>query len=113
MFNPFFDFHNNSPVTPYIGGGIGFAALHIDDTFGTDTRGGFSERLFLYAEDDDTVFAYQAGAGIEIALSRTLSLDFGYRYFGTSTADFDSDFAIETEMKFESHNAMAGMRVKF
>ena len=50
---------------------------------------------------------------MEISLNQNLSLDLGYRYFGTSNAKFDSDFASVTEMKFESHNAMAGLRVKF
>ena len=45
MFNTFFDIHNNTPVTPYIGGGIGFASLYLSDTFGTDPVEG---RLTLY-----------------------------------------------------------------
>ena len=112
MFNGFFDLHNESPITPYFGGGIGFAALHLSDTFGTDTRVGVT-RLLLYPEDDATVFAYQAGAGLEIALNRRLSLDIGYRYFGTAKAKFDTDFASTTELKFESHSGAVGIRVKF
>lgn len=113
MFNVFFDLHNDTPVTPYLGGGIGFAALHLSDTFGTDTRSGVPERLLLYSEDDDTVFAYQAGAGLEIALNRQLSLDLGYRYFGTAKARFEKDLINTTDLKFESHNASVGIRVKF
>jgi opacity protein-like surface antigen len=109
MFNGFFDLHNDTPVTPYLGGGIGFAALHLSDTFGTDALG----RGLVYTEDDDTVFAYQAGAGLEIALNRMLSLDVGYRYFGTSKARFDSDLNFTDELKFESHNGAVGLRVKF
>ncbi len=109
MVNTFIDLHNYSPVTPYIGGGIGFAALHLSDTFGTDTTG----RQLLYPSDDDTVFAYQAGAGLEIALNRRLSLDLGYRYFGTSKARFDRDFNKTIRLKFESHNGAVGIRVKF
>jgi opacity protein-like surface antigen len=112
MFNGFFDLHNDTPVTPYLGGGIGFAALHLSDTFGTDTSGTGGQSL-LYFEDDDTVFAYQAGAGLEIALNRMLSLDVGYRYFGTSKARFDSDLNFTDELKFESHNGAVGLRVKF
>ena len=104
MFNTFFDFHNNSPVTPYLGGGIGFAALHMSDT---TARG-----VFLYPEDDATAFAYQAGGGLEIAINRQFSLDVGYRYFGTNKASFDSDF-FNTELEFESHNVAVGFRAKF
>jgi len=110
MGNAFLDLHNPSPITPYFGGGIGFAAIHQSDTEGRDTSTGLRTRL--YRSDDDTVFAYQAGAGLEIALSRMLSLDVGYRYFGTSNASFN-DSSIENKMKFESHNAAVGLRVKF
>lgn len=113
MFNAFFDLHNQSPVTPYWGAGIGFAALHLSDTFGTDTRGGRFQRTLLYPSDDATVFAYQAGAGLEIALNRQLSLDVGYRYFGTDKARFNSDVFTATELKYESHNAVVGVRFKF
>lgn len=113
MGNAFFDFHNRSPITPYWGGGIGFATMHLSDTYGIDTRSGTAQDLLLYPADDATVFAYQAGAGMEVALNRRISLDIGYRYFGTATARFDSDRATPTELKFESHNALVGLRVKF
>jgi opacity protein-like surface antigen len=112
MVNTFIDLHNYSPITPYIGGGVGFAALHLSDTFGTNISGATPSRGIIYLKDDDTVFAYQAGAGLEIAINRRLSLDLGYRYFATSKARFDST-TIMTSMKFESHNGAVGFRVKF
>ena len=112
MFNAFFNLRNSSPVTPYIGGGIGVATLHLTNTYGTDTRGS-SQRLLLYPKDNDTVFAYQAGAGLEIALNRRLSLDLGYRYFRTDKARFESDVLTTTGIRFESHNGAVGLRVKF
>lgn len=105
MFNGFFDLHNNSRITPYLGGGIGFAGLHLSDTT--------SLGVPLYGEADDTVFAYQLGAGVEIDLNRFSSLDIGYRYFVTDRATFDSDLDISTSLKFESHNATLGFRFKF
>lgn len=109
MFNAFFDLHNSSPVTPYLGGGIGFAAMHLSDTFGTLNN----SRIILYEEDDDSVFAYQVGAGLEVALNPRLSLDFGYRYFATTKARFGTNLDIATDLKFESHNTAVGLRVKF
>ena len=109
MGNAFFDLRNSTPVTPYWGGGVGFASLHLSDTYGTDSLG----RTLVYAGDTDTVFAYQAGAGLEIALNRQLSLDLGYRYFGTSTARFGANKDITTDLKLESHNGAVGLRVKF
>lgn len=110
MFNGFFDLHNPSRVTPYLGGGIGFAALYLSNTTGIDRDG---IRIPLYLSDDDTVFAYQAGAGLDIALNRQLSLDLGYRYFGTSKATFGANKDITTDLSFESHNAAVGLRLKY
>lgn len=111
MFNVFLDLRNPSPVTPYIGGGIGFATLYLDNTFGTEQNTGYRTRL--YESDEDTVFAYQAGAGLEIALTKMLSLDIAYRYFGTAKGDFNKSSFTTTELDFKSHNASIGLRVKF
>ena len=110
MANAWFDFHNASLITPYWGGGIGFAVLDQDDTYVVDPQGGSG---VLYPGDDDTVFAYQLGVGIEIALNPMMSLDIGYRYFGTSDAKFNSDPYISSDGNFESHNAVAALRVNF
>ena len=110
MANAFFDLHNDSRVTPYLGGGIGFAVLNLSDASGTDRNYNYWD---LYNEDDDTVFAYQVGAGIEIALNPRYSLDLGYRYFGTDTANFNDDIFQSSRMKFESHNVTIGFRATF
>jgi len=110
MTNAFFDLHNASRVTPYLGGGIGFATLQLSDTYGTDQT---SARWRLYDEGDDTVFAYQVGAGVDIAINRRFSLDLGYRYFGTDTAKINEDSAWVNSLKFESHNVAVGFRVNF
>lgn len=110
MANAFFDMENDTPVTPYWGGGIGFAVLDMSDTTGIDQNG---VPTAIYYDGNDTVFAYQAGAGVEIALNPFLSLDLGYRYFGTSEATIDDDSAQSTKFRLESHNALMGVRVKF
>ena len=113
MANVFVDLHNPGPITPYLGGGVGFAALNQSDVFGTDFSTRPGTRVELYRSDNDAVFAYQVGAGLEIALNYRLSLDLSYRYFRTSIATFNSDGPDESRMRFESHNAAAGIRVKF
>ena len=108
MFNVFFDLHNPSRVTPYLGGGIGFATLHLSDT----TRFDNGRRVPLYDDSSDTVFASQVGAGVDIAINSRYSLDIGYRYFITEKANLDGDF-ISSNLQFESHNAMVGFKMKF
>ena len=111
--NLFIDLHNDSPVTPYVGAGIGFASLHLSDTYGTDSRGGPPLRTLLYASDTDTVFAWQAGGGLEVALNRQFSLDLGYRYFATDKSHFDSNGITTADMRLESHTGTVGLRIKF
>lgn len=109
MFNVFFDMHNPSRVTPYLGGGIGFATLHLSDTNGIGNVQGFTH---LYDDSSDTVFAAQVGAGMDVAINSRYSLDIGYRYFITEKGNLDGDF-ISSDLRFESHNAMVGFKLKF
>jgi opacity protein-like surface antigen len=108
MLNVYFDMHNSTRFTPYLGGGIGFATIYISDTYGYGT-GGYGQ---LYGYSDDTVFASQVGAGVDIALNNRFSLDLGYRYFITETAHFSS-YIGSSGFQFESHNAMIGAKFKF
>jgi opacity protein-like surface antigen len=110
MANAFLDIHNDSPITPYLGGGIGLATIYLSDTYGTDSEG---FRTTLYSEDDESVFAYQAGAGLDIALNRQTSVDIGYRYFETEDASFTSDWRQSKDFKLQSHSVAVGLRFNF
>ena len=110
MANAYVDLHNGTPITPYVGGGMGFAVLSLSDTYGVAPGG---QVVHLYPQGDETVFAYQVGAGLEIALNPMVSLDLGYRYFATDKASFSSDSFTTTDLKLESHNALVGVRVRF
>lgn len=112
MMNGFFDLHNESPVTPYLGGGVGYAALNLDTTRGVDVQSGLLNNS-IFRSDEDNVFAYQAGGGLQVALNRRLSLDLGYRYFGTTMASFRKDWPNSTDLKLSSHNGAVGLRIKF
>lgn len=110
MANAFLDLNNDSPVTPYFGGGIGLATIYLSDTYGTDN---FGERFQLYSEDDESVFAYQVGGGLDFALNRQTSIDIGYRYFETEKASFTSDVYQSKDLKLQSHNVAVGIRFSF
>ena len=83
MANVDYDFDTGSRWVPYIGGGLGVATISID----TETPSGTP-----LADDRDTVFAYQVGAGLgyefplEAGRSITVSLD--WRYFATQDPTF-------------------------
>lgn len=111
MANVFLDLHNETPVTPYLGGGVGFATIYVSDTYAYDNQG----RIYIYDEDEDSVFAYQIGGGLDIALNRRISLDLGYRYFATEKASFNNSWYSDQlkTLKLQSHNVAVGVRFKF
>ncbi|MFN3959506.1 MAG: outer membrane protein [Parvularculaceae bacterium] len=65
MSNVYFDFVNSSRLTPYVGVGVGGA--RIENELG----------------QRDGAFAYQGRVGVDLALSRSLSLGVEYSYFRT------------------------------
>ena len=94
MLNLYWDFENQSPITPYVGGGIGGATIEISDDFGF--------------EEDDTVFAYKGAAGIQWNLAPNLDLLVDYSYLRTTDPDFSG-----LEMEYVSHNVSGGIRLMF
>ncbi|MCM0080243.1 outer membrane beta-barrel protein [Geomonas sp. Red32] len=112
MLNSFFDIHNQSPVTPYLGGGMGFSSVSVSTAKGVDANTG-ALNYHIFNSDDAVAFAYQLGGGMDLALNRRLSLDVGYRYFGTSRASLSKDWPNSTDLKLASHNATVGLRLKF
>jgi len=101
LLNGYYDFANESAFTPFISAGLGVARVEIND-FNVAGSGVPSE------SDDDTVFAYQIGAGVSYAINDQIDLDVKYRYFGTSDPEFNS-----TTSEYSSHNFYAGMRFSF
>lgn len=104
MVNGYWDLENATPLTPYLGAGVGVANVEISDleVAGIDV-----------ADDDDTVFAYQLAAGIGFELNQAMILDLGYRYFATEDPEFDSDLGGDFEGEYDSHNVSLGLRMNF
>lgn len=97
MANLYYDIQTSSKFTPYVGVGIGGSRLDIELTAGGAT-----------SESDDTVFAYQAMAGVKYAVADNGSLVFGYRYHATQDPDFGG-----TDAEYASHNFEAGFVINF
>ena len=102
MVNGFFDFPICGNWKPFITGGIGMAKVEVNDLNFAD----FGEADW---SDDDTVLAWQVGAGVGYALSEQTTLEVKYRYFATDDAEFeDGDY-----LEFASHNIYLGLRYTF
>lgn len=102
MANAYYDFYNETNWTPYVGAGLGIAQQNVDS-------------LTLQLDDEDTVLAYQAMAGVahKIDPYENVHVGFGYRYFGTEDPEI-TDFAgnsVETE--HGSHSFEAFLRIGF
>ncbi|RII27729.1 MAG: porin family protein [Geobacter sp.] len=106
MANLFYDIRTNTNVTPYLGGGIGFATVSLDR--GYDYYSGYYNNNYYDSSDYETVFAYQVGGGVCIDLNRNMALDVGYRYFGTDDIQF-----FDRKIDLESHNVTVGVKFKF
>ncbi len=69
MVNGFYDFNRDGQISPYVGLGVGWAKVDA-------------------GEDDDSKLAWQAMAGVGVALSERLTVDLGYRHFETDDLDY-------------------------
>lgn len=69
-------------VHPYIGVGGGVSQLWLENVGSNGAE---------LANDHDTVFAYQAGAGVGVDLSRRLTASVDYRYVGTEKGYFEAN----------------------
>lgn len=95
MFNGFYDVDTGSAWTPFIGAGLGWSKLDINDP-------GFHD------SDSDDVFTYQFIGGVAYAFNDQWSVDAQYRFLGTSDATIDG-----ADFNFNSNDLMLGLRYSF
>ncbi|MBN1472407.1 MAG: porin family protein [Syntrophaceae bacterium] len=97
--NTYIDFVNKTNVTPYITAGIGSATVKVND---------FEVAGLQIGNSDDTVFAYQIGAGIAYAINEKFTIELKYRYHDIAELDFDG-----IKIDFANHDAYVGLRYYF
>ena len=96
MINGWFDLPMDS-LTPYVGGGVGISNVNLE----VDSIAGAAATF----DESDTVFAFQAGAGIKFSVSGSTSIDLGYRFFAAHDPVHD-DGVDEVEVDYQNHSAM-------
>lgn len=104
LLNFFAVFHDGSRFSPYAGLGIGAARI---EASGLQVAG------FPMGSGSSNVFAYQVGAGVDIALTDHLALDLGYRFFSSTRPVFTEVNGDNIEMDYTSHSAVLGLRLGF
>lgn len=97
MGNGYYDFNNSSPVTPYIGAGLGATYL---------TENGLTIGATHFNSSHDTVFAYQGIAGLAFNLMANTKLGLEYKYLGTADPSFDG-------IKAQYHDSAIGVKLTY
>jgi outer membrane immunogenic protein len=104
MANGWYDFKNETPFTPYLGGGVGFSRLTVN---------GLGVPGLNLVTDSDVVFAYQLGGGVAYAITPRLSLTLDYRYFSTTDPTFRDFTGVPFRSEYESHSVSMGLMLGF
>ena len=99
MVNGYLDIKTETPFTPYVGLGIGGAFLDSSAV----NAGGITIR-----SDNDSVFAYQAIAGVAYTFAEVWMAQLEYRFFGTTDPTYGG-----TESEYKAHNLFIGIRYNF
>ena len=92
LVNARLQFPNRSIVTPFIGAGVGFSQtiLDVDNISIMDTQGGITT---MHGSDWDTVFAWQAFAGLKFRINDYMRVSIQYHYFTADGATYNAEFA--------------------
>lgn len=94
MLNGYLDYKSDTPITMFIGAGLGMITGEFDS--GSDSI-------------DDTVFGYQASIGGSVAANKNISVDLYYRFIGAAS-DFEQD---DVKIDYSSSNIYLGVRYLF
>lgn len=107
--NLFWDFHNDSSLTPYVGAGLGMAFNY--SGYDINMKG------TRYSMDDHNVnFAWNVGAGVAYQFNESLAMDASYRFVGLGYNEVKSTMN-NTEYKISNtpynNEFMVGLRFSF
>jgi outer membrane protein OmpA-like peptidoglycan-associated protein len=104
MGNVYYDFATGTPLTPYVGAGVGLGIL---DSSKQGTV--FGSRL----DGTDTEFAYQFIGGVAYSLTQQLALTGEYRYYSTLDPHFGVTGSSGARSEYHNHAVLLGLRYTF
>lgn len=103
MANVWYDIDTGSNWVPYLGGGAGVAFVSADLNVG-----GFS-----LANDNDTAFAWQLGAGVGYRVAAATVVSADYRWLAAADLQMTDAIGDPFELEYSSHNFMLSVRQYF
>ena len=108
--NLFWDFHNDTAFTPYIGAGLGLAFNYTGFDITTNNGDKFS------VDDRFTNFAWNAGAGLSYNFNDNFAVDASYRFVGLGYNEVSTTYnGQKYEIGSDPYNNefMVGLRFAF
>lgn len=104
MGNIWYDFDMGNGWKPYLGGGIGWGYIKLNNLNVNNTP---------MADDSTNVFAYQVGGGIGYALAPQTTVSVDYRFFGTSTPTLHLVDGTSFDSQYRTNNVGLSLRYRF
>lgn len=106
--NAVLDVKFGSAFEPFVGGGVGFANVRMNDVTGISNG-----RNFNLTDGSDTVLAFQALVGFAYRFTPTIAAEAGYRFLTLNDPSFSDNLGGSFDLGIESHQVWVGMRVDF
>lgn len=104
MLNGLLDFGPDDGLQGFVGGGVGVA--RVKARYALNTNGNL-------LNDSDTVFAYQALAGIRAPLTDNIDVTVKYRFFNADDVKLVDALNRSNEARFRSHSVLGGLTFNF
>ncbi len=92
-------------LTPFIGGGIGFASVRADNLNFPVAAGTTA------VDDEDTTFAWNLTAGLSYDVTRNVTFDVAYRFVQFNSVDLRDSGGVLSSNDVDNHQVTAGVRV--
>lgn len=105
--NVYYDFHNSTAFTPYVGAGIGLAFNYL----GVDVHD-YATNMGYSCDDRSTNFAWQVGAGVAYSFNENMAIDAGYRYLDLGYTETKTR-GYNVGIRPYNHEVMLGLRIGF
>ncbi len=105
MGNALLDFGDDDAISGFVGGGAGIARVKASDYRVSNS--------FTALDDSDTVFAWQAIAGIRAPLSENVDVSLKYRFFNAEDVKIQNVRGVGYDGRFRSHSLLGGVTFNF
>lgn len=101
-----YSFDTGTPVSPYIGAGVGIARVGLKDAGDFFSRG-------QIVDDKDTTVAYQLNAGLSYSILSNMDATLSYRYLRAEPVKLVSETGTNLRADYDNHSVLVGIRVLF